>query len=680
MKRTALALLASVAAVVLSAQTAPPQEPAAKRQVFRTEANLVRVDVHVLKDGKPITDLRAADFELLEDGVAQKIDQFEYIRVDAPQSAPAVNPSSTAAALELAADPRNRVFVLFLDAFHVLEENSMQTPMPLVRLIDSLIGPSDLIGLMMPQMDFRDLILGRNTDVLRNGLLQERRWGTKLRDCNDVQHLDPIEKMYTVCYPSTGQCAISAIAWQLIHRRREAFTFGVLRELVQSIGARREARTHMVLVSEGWPLVRESNALSSIGAKNPPQVRIGPGGRLGTKNPNAYNVDTDECDRHLRAAAALDNQRTYQDLIDDANRNNVSFYTVDPGGLRVDEPRSPVRRPGDLGMSHVETLQTLSANTDGNAIVRTNDVAGALQRVVDDISGYYLLAYYSTNTKSDGGYRTIRVKVTRPGVEVRARKGYRAWTAADLKAMNEARAAAAATPAPRDPATVDRTEALGRLARIAPSTAFFLHASFDAARSELHVTGELSAAAAKATEWRQGADAQILVTGPQGTAAGTGRATIGPGGRSFLARVPVMGATSGDYEISVRLRPAAGAAPLLETTRAAIGASPIGEPIAFRSADRQNPVASFFWWRTEVARFEAPVAPAATSPAARILDRAGNPMAVPVNAAIRDENGSRWLVADLRLAPLSPGDYTIELTVDAGGSSARRFVPLRVER
>lgn len=678
-----LTLLSSVLAAALAAQTPPPQDTPPPRQVFRTEANLVRVDVHVLKDGKPVTDLKVDDFELREDGVRQKIESLEYVRVDAPQSAVTVNPGSTAAGFDLAADPRNRVFLLFLDTYHVLPENSVQTPMPLVRLIDSLIGPADLIGLMMPEMDFRDLLLARRTEVVRNGLLERNRWGRKLRGCNDVHNLDQIEKMYTVCFPPQAgeRCEISAIAWELIHRRRESFTLGVLRELVQSIGARREARTHIITVSEGWRLARPNDTLANIGASRPPQIRIGPGGRLGTQDPGSYNVDMDQCARHLRAAANLDNQRTYQDLIDDANRNNASFYVVDAGGLRVAEPRSPITRPGDLGMSGVESLMVLAENTDGNAIVRTNDIGGALQRVVDDLSGYYLMAYYSSNTRSDGSYRSIRVKVGRPGADVRARKGYRAWSAAELKSMSEGRAAAATAAAVRaDPAVADRTAALGRLSRLAPATTLFLHATLDAARSELYVTGELSSAAARTPDWRQGGDAQIMVSGPDGSPAGSGRATIAQGGRSFLARLPVTKAASGAYEIAVRLRPAAGSTPLLETTQAPITTAGIGEAIAYRSADRQQPVASFFWWRTEIARFEAPVAADAASPAARILDRAGNPMAVPVNAAIRDDAGGKWLTADLKLAPLSPGDYTVELTVGRGGTTVRRFVPLRVER
>ena len=51
------------------------------RPTFRTEANYVRVDVFPTRDGQPVADLGPGDFEILDQGVSQRIEQFEYIRV-----------------------------------------------------------------------------------------------------------------------------------------------------------------------------------------------------------------------------------------------------------------------------------------------------------------------------------------------------------------------------------------------------------------------------------------------------------------------------------------------------------------------------------------------------------------------------------------------------------------------
>ena len=91
--------------------------------MFRTEANFVRVDVYPLKDGKPLQGLKLEDFEVLEDGVAQKIEAFEHvvIRSAGPQETRR-EPSSQRESLQEATNPRNRVFVIFLDTTHVSVE------------------------------------------------------------------------------------------------------------------------------------------------------------------------------------------------------------------------------------------------------------------------------------------------------------------------------------------------------------------------------------------------------------------------------------------------------------------------------------------------------------------------------------------------------------------------------
>src|SRR5207244_11921384 len=90
-------------------------------------------------------------------------------------------------------------------------------------------------------------------------------------------------------------------------------------------------------------------------------------------------------------------------------------------------------------------LRRLADATDGLAIVGSNDLAAGLKRVVDDLSSYYLMGFYSTG-KLDGQFHRITVRVKRPGVQVRARRGYLAATAASA-ASAAATKAAASTPA-----------------------------------------------------------------------------------------------------------------------------------------------------------------------------------------------------------------------------------------
>src|SRR5207247_1266411 len=88
--------------------------------------------------------------------------------------------------------------------------------------------------------------------------------------------------------------------------------------------------------------------------------------------------------------------------------------------------------------------RTLADATDGLAIVDTNLLDAGLRRIVADLTSYYLLGYYSS-AKLDGKFHTITVRVKRPGVQVRARRGYLAANEADLRAPVRSTAAGGAS-------------------------------------------------------------------------------------------------------------------------------------------------------------------------------------------------------------------------------------------
>ena len=145
---TSLAL--AVAAPAMAAAQAGSQPPAPQEQQpprFRAEANFIRVDAYPTHNGRPVLDLTAEDFEIREDGKAQTIQSFEHIVVaPAGQQAQTSEPNTIDASRQQVANPRNRVFVLFLDTPHVSMEAAVHAREPLISLIDRILGPDDLIG------------------------------------------------------------------------------------------------------------------------------------------------------------------------------------------------------------------------------------------------------------------------------------------------------------------------------------------------------------------------------------------------------------------------------------------------------------------------------------------------------------------------------------------------------
>jgi hypothetical protein len=152
--------LAAIALGVSTAAVAAVLTQAAQDQIpqptFRTEANYVRVDVYPTRDGAPVTDLTAADFEVFEDKVPQKVEQFEHVVIrSAGTQEGRREPNTVVESRGAIQDPRARVFVLFLDPKHVELGASRRIGQPMVDALNRLIGPDDYVATMMPGMSTR---------------------------------------------------------------------------------------------------------------------------------------------------------------------------------------------------------------------------------------------------------------------------------------------------------------------------------------------------------------------------------------------------------------------------------------------------------------------------------------------------------------------------------------------
>jgi VWFA-related protein len=120
-----------------------------------------------------------------------------------------------------------------------------------------------------------------------------------------------------------------------------------------------------------------------------------------------------------------------------ASKSNVNFYAVDLCGLR---PWRPLVPGGCYSDSRIlDFFHVVSNETGGWATVNRNDFGPKIEQVFQENGAYYLLGYRSTESP-EKEYRRIEVKVSRPDVEVRARKGY----VAEPPAVAATRAAAAA--------------------------------------------------------------------------------------------------------------------------------------------------------------------------------------------------------------------------------------------
>jgi VWFA-related protein len=687
-------LIASTAAQHrVYSQSATTQKPA-EQPTFRVGATYVRVDTSVTKDGKPVTDLTADDFEIFEDGVKQTIRNFELVSIQTPftSTAPRRDPQTVAAMREAVADPRRRVFVLFLDTYHIRQGSAMWARTAFQRFLERIVGPDDLIAGMTPEMSPEALTFGSRTEALNSFL--DTVWGRR-----DSLQRDPEEDVIQMCYgqkPGSGT-EMNKLAPKLIERRRSKLSLDALEELVHRVGGMRDERKAIITVTEGIELFTDDLKLAEDPRTTDSYRPIHTGPVYvpppGTRDTSAMSSNAGECDKVRLELANMETAKQFRDLPDVANRVNVSFYYIDPRGLAASDDLLNAPSPSaDIGAlrGKLDAMRELAERTDGMALYHSNDLNMELTRIAQDLSSYYLLGYDSTNGKLDGSYRTLSVKVKRPGVLVRARRGYRAAILPSAGSSNSRTGAATSTASPSE---TDITNAVSGImgtrgdlpVRLRATAIRLLPTSSNAngstgPTSELRLVAEVEARLAASDAWRQGGTAHFIIKGEGTDQPLSADATLTPGSRILTTNVTLPeSAPAGPYHVQMRLTAQTRADALSDATTVQVTAPGLIAPPALLKRGPSTgtafvPTADVRFRRADRLRLEAPSRLAASQVRVTAVDQRGQPLNLPIQVTDRQEGAGAVIVADITLAPLAPAGYAIVLAT----TDERVIVPFQV--
>ncbi|HMG32991.1 MAG TPA: VWA domain-containing protein [Blastocatellia bacterium] len=445
----------AIAALILIAQplsvaSHQSQKKSDQEVSIKLRAEEVLVDAIVTdKKNRTVPDLTAPDFEILEDGVQQKIVSFRYESKSADITA---GDARQANAVPTDIKSVNLVS-LVLDA-QTTRDGALRARRAALDYIDNGMKPSDFVAVF--GMDLGLIVLAPFTNdkaAIREAVNTFTAHESKkyLATANQVK-----AQLESIVEPLSDASKIAAA--DAIHDPLDLPAEPPTQDVKggsDAIDANQVMRTTIALTGlrilrtfdryereyQGWRSV--SALLAIINAQ---------------KNVKVARKTLILFSEGFAVLPAVKNQ--YLSIISAANTSGVTIYALDIAGLRLSSPNAEAMQERDaaavgrlrnrdpelvsggtsaLGrteeiarMNNVTTLDELSEETGGYTIKNTNELSDGFRKIMDELGDHYTMTYLPSNQKYNGDFRHISVRLTRPGeYRIRARRGYYALRTLD---------------------------------------------------------------------------------------------------------------------------------------------------------------------------------------------------------------------------------------------------------
>ena len=418
-KKVTLALLLSFCTLLPTLAQTPRTDD--KDDVVKITTNLVQVDAVVTKDGKPVTNLTADDFEIYEDGRKQAITSFAYIsnvsRSNLSSKAEAA-PKHDKVTADAAPPPEpiqrsdaHRTIAIVVDDLGLSAESMNQVKKRLRKFIAEELQPNDLVAVIRTGSDVGALQQFTNDKRVLNRAVDQLRWNV----CSSMG------VTVNAAVESVGDNTCYYVDSHL--RKMKALRF-----ILDSMG-RLPGRKSMILMSDSIPIMsEESNSRTNIGLVTDASEKI----RTGPTKGDDFGI--------LQVGQSVRNYGSWLRRISEtAIRSSVVIYAVDTQGLQynaisaadavAEKIPQTIPRLNGLVFDRSRTMlmnregsERLAKQTGGFLVRNSNDFG--LDRIVEDQNGYYLLGYRPTEETFNRRFHEIKAKVKRSGMTLRTRFGF----------------------------------------------------------------------------------------------------------------------------------------------------------------------------------------------------------------------------------------------------------------
>ena len=394
---------------------AAPQQDSPPR--FRAESELVLVDL-VATDGKGrfVSDLRQDEVEVSEDGKRRKIQFFRLEQLETTRDEPGAPPPQATRGRGNMPQGRQDGYVVFLLDLQTMDLNSAERSKEAIReFLRSGMDPGDLAMLVTIRPAVRvDQPFTRDLKKLEVALAQVpyRREAASLEEF--AEQVDAIFSRFGGGVPKDIPLDYAeAEAQQYLSnlRTRLDLSCRAISALSRYLGSL-PGRKRMLYFSRGYA-INAYHRVSDIILRRMGQLH------RGMSRPRVAALPR----LNIGSMASI-YARSLRSAVDQANRNQVSVYSIDPRGLMVVPfQHGTYYDIGDMEATQ-EFLATLSEDTGGLLFTNENELLSPIRAAYLDSRSYYLLGYVPNAKLEDGKFRRIEVKVKRKGLKLRYRRGY----------------------------------------------------------------------------------------------------------------------------------------------------------------------------------------------------------------------------------------------------------------
>jgi len=444
--------LAASLALVIFGQTPTGQ----RDQTIKIGTAEVQLDI-VIKDkkGRPVKDLKAEDFELFEDGTKQNIESFRLITKDsetaseapiAPTAGPGSDiiktlPPKTTTPTKVNRDAESGITAIALVFDRLSTDARRRAQLSAQSYVTDSARQDNYVGVFLINLNLATLQnYTTESALIRQAIDKAASTATSTFDpSGGIYTSATVQNMaQTSAAASSAASAASGAGASGGAGAAAAGAAAVDLQLAQMQLRTKETFDRLQRDQQGYATVNGLLAVISSMEKLP-----------GRKAVMFFSEGV---------AIPPNVRQQFRSVINSANRSNVSLYTVDAAGLRVESTTAASRdeinnrarqRMDNLDVVHLggamtaelernedlinlnpqNGLMQLAQETGGQFIGDTNNIAPKLKQVDEDLSTYYLLSYTPTNTNYDGKFRNVSLKLKRSGLDVQTRKGYYAVNA-----------------------------------------------------------------------------------------------------------------------------------------------------------------------------------------------------------------------------------------------------------